>query len=110
MIDFDAKVMAVLVCGAGTFVMRLIPVWLPQRKETRHADLLSQLSRAMGSAAIASLMVAMLWPMIFQAGLQQLVAVFTGLLATWGSQRAFAGVAMPTLFGALVYGLQIAWF
>ncbi|MCW8166948.1 hypothetical protein D8B22_18790 [Verminephrobacter aporrectodeae subsp. tuberculatae] len=109
MIEFDARILTILVCGAGTFGMRLLPMLWQQRSETRHAELLSRLSRASGSAAVASLMVVMLWPMIVQAGTQQLAAVFTGLLTTWGSQRVFSGVALPALSGAVVYGLVKAW-
>lgn len=112
MIELDIKILTVLACGAGTFAMRLIPFLWQERSETRHGEFLSRLSRASGFAAVASLMVAMLWPMLIQAqgDFLQLAAVFLGLFTAWGVQRAFAGIALPALLGAMVYGLTKAWF
>lgn len=109
MIEVDVKILTILICGVGTFMMRLIPMLWQHQRETRHTGIFNRLSQASGSAAVASLMVAMLWPMIFHADRQQLAAVFAGLLTTWGCQRVFAGVALPTLLGAVIYGLVKAW-
>lgn len=109
MINFDAEVTSIVVCGVGTFLLRLIPLW----KEPNHAPekgFVHQLSSAIGPAAVTSLLVAMLWPIISVGEFQRSVMMLQGMLATWAVQRLWGGIALPTLCGATVYGALTALF
>lgn len=109
MIDIDAKIISILTCGAGTLLLRLIPLWKQPHSHANHTGFVNRLYGGVGAAAVTSLLVAVLWPMIPLSGeLQRLVPMAGGILATWGGQRMFGGIALPALFGAATYGILIS--
>ena len=109
MFDIDAKIISILTCGAGTFLLRLISFWKQPHSDANPTGFMSRLYAGTGSAAVAALLAAVLWPMIPLSGeVQRLVPVLGGLFATWGGQRVFGGSALPALFGATTYGCLIA--
>ena len=96
----------VLLCGAGTFLIRLWPMrWHQGRGDEAMQPWLRGALQALGPAAIGSLLVASLWSQ-WQWGqpVWQLARVLLGLLAIVLARRVAGGVALPTLAGILAYG------
>lgn len=101
-------IVIVLLCGAGTFFLRLLPIWRARRKAGTAAahGLLQSFLRGIGPAAITALLVVSLWPMIGgQDGLIRTAAIAAALLVIVAVKRLKGGIAGPTLAGAAVYGL-----
>lgn len=101
----------ILLCGAGTFLLRLLPMRWQQRNGD--ADLQPRLRgalQALGPAAIGALLVVSLWPQL-QAGLTSPLPVLrltAGVAAILLTRKVAGGVAIPTLAGVLAYGI-CAW-
>lgn len=101
-------VLIIILCGVGTFLLRLLPIWQARRAvtTTHSSKRVQRLLQGIGPAAIMALLVISLWPMLvtdFQIarGLSALVAlVVIALLKRWRG-----GIALPTLAGALGYGV-----
>jgi branched-subunit amino acid transport protein AzlD len=113
MLNVDAEIVSIVVCGVGTFLLRLIPLWKEPHTTTDSSlqkGFIHQLSNAIGPAAVTSLLVAMLWPIVSTGELQRAVMMLQGMLATWAVQRLWGGIALPTLCGATVYGALAALF
>ncbi len=110
MINADTEIVSIVVCGAGTFLLRLIPLWRASSSHTLEKGFFRQLSNAIGPAAVTSLLVAMLWPIISVGEFQRSVMMLQGMLATWAVHRLWGGIALPTLCGATVYGMLTALF
>lgn len=101
---------AILLCGVGTFLLRWLPLWKASSETKTRMSILRQASGAIGPAAAASLLAAMLWPWVsMNGGTHQLIPVLGGLSATWAAARSGYGLAAPALIGAAVYGLLKAW-
>ncbi|MBV6271502.1 AzlD domain-containing protein [Alcaligenaceae bacterium CGII-47] len=101
-------ILIIILCGAGTFLLRFLPIW-----QTRHAVASTQRSKRMqcllqgiGPAAIMALLVISLWPMLMgdlriARGFSALAALT--MIALFKHWRG--GIALPTLAGALSYGV-----
>lgn len=107
--NIDTEVVSIVICGVGTFLLRLIPLW-KEPSGLLQKGFFQQLSNAIGPAAVTSLLVAMLWPIISVGEFQRSVMMLQGMLATWAVHRLWGGIALPTLCGATVYGALIALF
>lgn len=98
----------IILSGAGTFLLRLLPIWQSRRKPqaTASSGRLRAFLRGIGPAAMTALLVVSLWPMVggdAQAG--QALVTLAALTIIFIVKRWFSGIALPTLTGALVYGL-----
>ena len=97
----------ILLSGAGTFLLRLLPIWQSRRKP--HATLSSGRLRAflqgIGPAAMTALLVVSLWPLMREgAPSGQSLVTLMALVVIFLVKRWLSGIALPTLAGALVYG------
>ncbi|RMX08637.1 branched-chain amino acid transport [Corticibacter populi] len=110
----------ILLSGVGTFALR----WLPLRQARRRlrrplADAapsaLQRLLAGIGPAAIAALLMVSLLSLPATAGPaqglpgRQIIAAALALLLVWLLRLRVKGIAMPTLAGALAYGLLLQW-
>lgn len=109
----------VLLSGAGTFLLR----WLPLRQALRasraaspsrqstSARLLQALLAGVGAAAIGALLVVSLWGVMalpaWHAG--RMIACAAALTVVAVLHRWVRTTAVPTLAGALVYGALTHW-
>lgn len=97
----------VVLCGAGTFLLRFLPIWQARRKpHTTHTSRrLRAFLQGIGPAAITALLVVSLWPVQKRdEPLGQIMATVMALAVIYGIKRWRGGIAGPTLAGALVYG------
>ncbi|WP_043528173.1 AzlD domain-containing protein [Litchfieldella xinjiangensis] len=97
----------VLLCGLGTFLLRWLPVWHARRERQQRPPpvVLQRLLRAIGPAAITSLLVVSLWPIVTQPeNGAPILAVGLALLVMVIVKRFKGGIALPTLLGAATYG------
>lgn len=103
----------VLLCGAGTFLLRFLPMWQTRRKSGTSVlpGRLHHLLQGIGPAAITALLVVSLWPS-FVTNYHLDTALGTGLalLSILVIKRLSGGIAAPTLAGAIIYGLFMHWF
>lgn len=100
----------VVACGIATFLLRFLPIWRTRRKpaSSKPAPLLDRFLQAIGPAAISALIVISLHPkLIGHFQWPSLIAIALALLTIVLSKRATSGIAVPTLAGALVYGLTM---
>lgn len=103
-------VLIIILCGAGTFLLRFLPIWQTRRAAatTHNSKRIQRLLQGIGPAAIMALLVISLWPILatdFQIarGFSALAALaLIALLKHWRG-----GIALPTLAGALSYGVLI---
>lgn len=101
-------ILIIILCGVGTFLLRFLPIWQTRRAaaSTHSSRRIQRLLQGIGPAAIMALLVISLWPMLvtdFQIarGFSALVALAViALLKHWRG-----GIALPTLTGALSYGV-----
>ena len=102
----------VILAGLGTFLLR----YLPLRTTARPASSKPRSARsqaflqAIGPAAITSLLVVSLWPLWAQSPTRGPWAIMLALLTIVLIRRFTRDIAIPTLMGATVYGVVIAWF
>ena len=103
----------VLLCGAGTFLLRFLPMWQTRRKSGTPVlpGRLHHLLQGIGPAAITALLVVSLWPSLV-TNFHPKTALGTGLalLSILVIKRLSGGIAAPTLAGAIIYGLFMHWF
>lgn len=99
----------ILLCGVGTFLLRWLPLWRARHHaQTGRATLLLQkLLVGVGPAAIAALFVVSAWGLLaddIRPG--KVMMVVLALACTAATRWACrGGVAVPTLVGALAYGV-----
>lgn len=96
-------------CGAATFLLRWLPLWQARRQGRRvraASPLVQRWLAGVGPAAIAALLA------VSVAGLLgadpvpgRMVCVALALAVICLARRAGGGIALPTLAGALAYGL-----
>ena len=96
----------VLLCGLGTFFLRLWPMrWHQGRGDEAMQPWLRGALQALGPAAIGALLVASLWSQWrWGQPAWPLMRVVLSLLGIVLVRRVAGGVALPTLAGVLVYG------
>lgn len=106
--------LVILLCGAGTFLLRFIPIWRSrsqQQPDKAPAEKLSALQRffqGIGPAAITALLLVSLWPFfVTSSSWPKALSALLALLVTYIGKRITRGLAGPTLLGAAVYGLLI---
>lgn len=99
----------IALCGAGTFLLRWLPLWRARRhRHTGGAGVtLQKWLEGVGPAAIAALLVVSIWELIAEEARAGRVAmVVLALVCTAVARRLCrGGIAVPTLAGALAYGL-----
>ncbi|MDR2127888.1 MAG: AzlD domain-containing protein [Burkholderiaceae bacterium] len=100
----------IALCGLGTFLLRCIPLWHARRRSRLHtgAAALQRWLAGVGPAAIAALLVVSLWDALAAADARVVRAamVFAALGMSAATRRLLGGgIAMPTLAGALAYGI-----
>ncbi len=108
--DAGTTLQIILLCGVGTFLIRLFPIWYKFDDTKTETDRLSVslFSQVIGPTAIASLLIAMSVPLFSNDMLfGHLVVVFVGFAGTFFTQRIFGGVALPSLVGATCYGVVL---
>ncbi len=96
----------IILCGAGTFLLRFLPIWQHRRKASTRATsgALHRFLQGIGPAAITALLAVSLWPMLtisMGRGLATVAALIVIVLV----KRKIGGIAVPTLTGAVIYGL-----
>ena len=100
--DFSSTFAIVVLCGMGTYLLRLSPMLC--RPESRSGTA-SRFSGAVGPSAIAALFVAMLLPLL--GDLEKTSITAAALMATVIAQRVVGGVTAPALLGTTTYGLLL---
>ncbi len=97
-----------LLCGAGTFVLRWLPLWHARRRG-HSAGALRRAPRwlaGVGPAAIAALFAVSVGGLLAgDANPRRVAAMALALSAIGIAHRVRGGIALPTLAGALAYGL-----
>lgn len=105
--NIDSNVLVVL-CGIGTFLIRYLPIW-KTRSNTSQSSSQGRLTRffqGIGPAAITALVIVSLWPTfapVFRA--DAATATVLALMGIVLTKRMTSGIALPTLVGAVLYGL-----
>lgn len=96
-------------CGIGTFLLRWLPLWRARYRQRsgRTAEVLQQWLAGVGPAAIAALLVVSTWGLFIAdarlvRGMMVVMALGCTAAARW---VCGGGVAVPTLAGALAYGV-----
>ena len=97
----------ILLCGLGTFVIRLWPMrWQQQQGDRGMPAWLRGALQALGPAAIGSLLIVSLLPSLLSGEIfTPLLRIIMGIAAIIMARKWIGGVAVPTLVGVLVYGL-----
>lgn len=100
--------LTVLACGLGTFLLRALPFWWGLRQGAARSRLIQRGSAAIGPAAIAALLVAAIFPLLWpQAGPTRAIPAALALGAVVWVHRLRGGLAGPTLLGTAVYALLL---
>lgn len=100
--------MAVLLAGAGTYLIRYLPM-RGHRPSDRPAGIAARFLAAVGPASVAALLALSLLPLGGPAvGWGPRLAVAAGLAAVWALHRATGNIALATLGGAAAYGMAAA--
>ncbi|MHB0776014.1 AzlD domain-containing protein [Halomonas sp. WWR20] len=96
--------MIILLCGLATFLLRWVTIW--QSRPQRTFDIppaLRRMLEAIGPAAITSLLVVSLLPLLSVPNGRHW-SILAALAAIWLYKRWRGGIAGPTLMGSLTYG------
>lgn len=98
----------VILCGAGTFLLRFLPIWQNRRKKVKSSATSGAMQRflqGIGPAAISALLAISLWSMVKGGqGIAPIVTIGLALLSIFLVKQKFGGIGGPTLAGAVVYG------
>ena len=96
--------MIILLCGLATFLLRWVPIWQSRPQKTFNMPpALRRMLEAIGPAAIASLLVVSLLPLLSVHNGKHL-SIIAALAAIGIYKHWRGGIAGPTLLGALTYG------
>ncbi|HLU15282.1 MAG TPA: AzlD domain-containing protein [Burkholderiaceae bacterium] len=98
----------IILAGAGTFLLRFLPIWQARRRPaaTRTSGRVQAFLQGIGPAAMTALLVVSLWPlMVHNEHIGQTLATIAALTIIYAVKRWFSGIALPTLAGALCYGI-----
>lgn len=98
----------IILCGGGTFLLRFLPIWQTRRAatSTHGSRRIQRLLQGIGPAAIMALLVISLWPMLvtdFRIARVFGAVIALAVIALLKHWRG--GIALPTLTGALTYGV-----
>lgn len=100
----------VVLCGAGTFLLRWLPFWRARRRDAdgQGADKLRGWLAGVGPAAISALLVVSMISVVgSNSGTGGFITAAAALaIVALVRQACRGGVAVPTLSGALAYGLM----
>lgn len=103
----------IALCGAGTYLLRWLPLWRArnQRMEKSGAEGVQRWLAGVGPAAIAALLVVALWGVLdADAPAGRVLSAVAALACVWGARwLRGGGVAIPTLSGAVAFGLLSYW-
>lgn len=100
--------LTVLACGLGTFLLRALPFWWGLRQSSERSHVIRRWSSAIAPAAIAALLVASVFPLLWPAeGPTRALPTAVALGAVVLIQRLRGGLAAPTLLGTAVYALML---
>jgi len=112
--------LVVIACGAGTFLLRWLPIWHLRRRQTvpdagqtaRHGRARVQRFLAgIGPAALSALLLVSVWPFFRDASQPpRLFAAAAALIVVYVGKRLTRSVAGSTLAGALTYGALMHWW
>lgn len=106
MVESKVILWAVLLSGLGTFLLRWIPLRQNGIPSSPKAGGFTRFTQAVGPAAIISLLLAMLFPLLHnKPEFSHWLAILMGFATTYEVQNRKPGIALPTLSGALVYGM-----
>lgn len=97
----------IVLCGAGTFLLRFLPLWRNRRKPRGAAapGPVQGFLQGIGPAAVSALLTVSLWPMVVNGpGVTSAAATLLALVAMYLVKKKMGGIAGPTLVGAAVYG------
>ncbi|MBP6019811.1 MAG: AzlD domain-containing protein [Burkholderiaceae bacterium] len=98
----------VILCGAGTFLLRFLPIWQNRRKvkSSTTSGAMQRFLQGIGPAAISALLAISLWSIVKDGqGIAPIVAAGLALLSIFLVKQKLGGIGGPTLAGAVVYGL-----
>jgi len=107
----NASVLAIVVlCGLGTFALRLVPMWLHRARGGVGAEgtAVGRFLRAIGPASIAALLVVAVWTNVADTGPGRMAGAGLALAVVVAVKRMVGGVAAPTLAAALIYAVWVA--
>lgn len=99
-------------CGLATFLLRLVPLWQARRQTSDDAGLAARQRRlaGIGLAAITALLAISLWtPLAQDPRWTCAAAEAIALLVVFVVKHSQGGIAVPTLAGALAYGVVSQW-
>ncbi|HLR77973.1 MAG TPA: AzlD domain-containing protein [Burkholderiaceae bacterium] len=98
----------IILSGAGTFLLRFLPIWRARRRSgtTTTSGRVRAFLQGIGPAAMTALLVVSLWSLMRDTGTPvQALATAAALAVIYLLKRWFSGIALPTLAGALCYGM-----
>jgi len=109
MTDADwVLLLTVLACGLGTFLLRALPFWWGLRQGAGRSRFIRRGSAAIGPAAIAALLVAAVFPLLWpEAGPTRALPAAVALGTLVLVHRLRGGLAGPTLLGTAAYALML---
>ena len=103
---FSESILTILLAGLITFLLRWLPFWYQGDKKTPLSPTLHKVLFAIGPAAIAALLTVSLLSMISTSPLgRKGCAACVALLSIALYKVYCGGIALPTLLGALMFGL-----
>lgn len=99
----------IVLCGIGTFLLRFLPIRQARRTtgSSQASRRVQRLLQGIGPAAIMALLVISLWPSVAGTGphAAKILCALAALATIGVLKNRLGGIALPTLAGALVYGL-----
>ncbi|MBK1699296.1 AzlD domain-containing protein [Rhodovibrio salinarum] len=103
--------LTIILCGIGTFLMRLGPMWLRSTRGQLAGDhpRFEGFLRAIGPAAIMGLLVVSVWGAVQQTGTTGAAGAAVAFAGVIAVKRVAGGFVLPTLAGAAIYGAWIAF-
>lgn len=105
--DVTMVLWIIVVCGIGTYLIRLLPmIWHARGSDKRaHGGVLRRALDAIGPSAIVALLTVSLWSLVdMQMPVGTGAPVVAGLLGVWVGHRYLRTIAWATLSGVLCYG------
>jgi len=103
----------IFACGAGTFLLRFLPIWRVLRQKPGSSpqapqdhNRIQRFFAGVGPAALTALLLVSIWPFFRHASdAPRILAAALALVVLLAVKRWRRGIAAPTLAGAIVYGV-----